>query len=487
MLYKICNLESWTSYVLQFKGGYMKNKLLRFACSALFALIFSLIPCFSSVFNIKSNEVQTRTIEYVTDVSFENLYQRLTDQCDDVSFEYDESLNVFELKATQTIPASMLAEIDNVSIAEVEDVKLTYDVQYDPQTNLIMLIVYLNGELSDTLIGVPYTTDDGRLDAVFCVENELVRLSELQDLGYVQNCGWFSRILKKCSTNFLYAAAAVAGAAVVVGIAAIAAPVIAGAVGSVLVAVGGNALAMSAATAAGAAISTACAVASATSFGVAAALAVTAGLMATTAAVADIIENASGSYTFGDVYQIGEEFDDDKTESIVKGIALTASIVTLREMSRKYHIAFAVSKGFTLDNTNYAIGDLYISKLSLTFDEAYVCLIKSGMVNAITDLTSNNEIIKVISEVAVGKEQQELIDLLIKLKKDGFFSYKVQGIYTETVEAAATLAVLTGAWIKDKGKGLVGRGGVNGYNHFHDINKKIHIWYGDKIIEPRDL
>ena len=52
--------------------------------------------------------------------------------------------------------------------------------------------------------------------------------------------------------------------------------------------------------------------------------------------------------------------------------------------------------------------------------------------------------------------------------------------YTDSAEAAATLAVVTGAQIKDKDPELYGYGGSGGYNHFHDFNHKIHIWYGDK-------
>ena len=55
------------------------------------------------------------------------------------------------------------------------------------------------------------------------------------------------------------------------------------------------------------------------------------------------------------------------------------------------------------------------------------------------------------------------------------------GIYADSVEAAATLAVVTCAWIKGGGTELYAYGGSGGYYHFHDIGRKIHIWYGNKI------
>ena len=58
---------------------------------------------------------------------------------------------------------------------------------------------------------------------------------------------------------------------------------------------------------------------------------------------------------------------------------------------------------------------------------------------------------------------------------------KAIGIYADSVEAAATLAVVTGAFIDDTSMGLVGMGGSGGYYHFHDFNHIIHIWYGSKV------
>ena len=75
----------------------------------------------------------------------------------------------------------------------------------------------------------------------------------------------------------------------------------------------------------------------------------------------------------------------------------------------------------------------------------------------------------------------ELVDLLKGYKKNGYLAQRALGIYADSVEAAATLAVVTGAWINNGDTELFGYGGAGGYYHFHNIERTIHIWYGSKI------
>ena len=126
-------------------------------------------------------------------------------------------------------------------------------------------------------------------------------------------------------------------------------------------------------------------------------------------------------------------------------------------------------------------GDLYISKQSLTFDEAYAVLCAAGLVNSIENITNNNDIINAVKNILTSNTFGGLIDLIKGYQKNGYFSSKVMGIYADSVEAAATLAVVTGAFIDNADVGLVGMGGSGGYYHFHDFNHKIHIWYGSKL------
>ena len=127
-------------------------------------------------------------------------------------------------------------------------------------------------------------------------------------------------------------------------------------------------------------------------------------------------------------------------------------------------------------------GDLYISKQSLTFDEAYAVLCAAGLVNSIENITNNNDIINAVKNILTNNTFDDLIEVLKEYQKNGYLGKKAIGIYADSVEAAATLASVTGAFIDDTAIGLVGMGGSGGYYHFHDLKHKIHIWYGSKIV-----
>ena len=147
-------------------------------------------------------------------------------------------------------------------------------------------------------------------------------------------------------------------------------------------------------------------------------------------------------------------------------------------MSVSYLIAF--DKKLKEENYYY-VGDLYISKQSLTFDEAYAVLCATGFINSIENFTSNGDIINSVKNILTNNTLGEIVDLIKGYHKDGYLGKKAIGIYADSVEAAATLAVVTGAFIDDTSMGLVGMGGSGGYYHFHDFNHIIHIWYGSKV------
>ena len=146
-------------------------------------------------------------------------------------------------------------------------------------------------------------------------------------------------------------------------------------------------------------------------------------------------------------------------------------------MSVSYLIAFDKK----LKEENYYVGDLYISKQSLTFDEAYAVLCATGLVNSIENITNNNDIINAVKNILTSNTFGGLIDLIKGYQKNGYLGKKAIGIYADSVEAAATLASVTGAWIKGGDTELYAYGGSGGYYHFHNIGRTIHIWYGSKI------
>lgn len=402
-------------------------------------------------------------------------YQSILDEFDDANLQTEGSLTTFE--GYKSINLAELDGFDLVSNSDVDDTEanVKYNFSYDNETNIVTLSAQLKDEFGeiyvDTITGAAFINDDGEIDAVMNVDGEGILLSEMQNAGMIQNCGWFSRFIKRVVQVVAIAVAvgvvvtaAVAAAGAIVSVAAAAAPaVVAAGVG----AVGAGA---SAGIAAGAAINA----------GIAAA-AITAGVGLGWAIGETIVEGINGSMTISHTYTIGQEEVDRTTKDLVKSIAKTATITSLREMTRAYHIAFAVCQKFSEGGTTYSVGDLYISKLSLTFDEAYAVLYAAGFVNSIESVTKNNDIIDAVKNILTNNSFGELIDLLKGYKKNGYLAQRSLGIYADSVEAAATLAAVTGAWIKDVNEGFVAYGGTGGYYHFHDINKTIHIWYGSRI------
>lgn len=74
----------------------------------------------------------------------------------------------------------------------------------------------------DKISGVGFINDDGEIDAVMNVDGEGILLSEMRDAGMIENCGWFSSLIKVIAV----AAVVVAAVATVVATAGTAAPAV---------------------------------------------------------------------------------------------------------------------------------------------------------------------------------------------------------------------------------------------------------------------
>ena len=89
----------------------------------------------------------------------------------------------------------------------------------------------------DTIYGEAFVNEDGYIDAILDVDGEYILLSELQEAGLIENCGWFKNVFKKivkAAVQVVVVAAAVSIVAASCGAglgAVIAAGAVAGAVG----------------------------------------------------------------------------------------------------------------------------------------------------------------------------------------------------------------------------------------------------------------
>lgn len=197
-------------------------------------------------------------------------YQSMFNEFEESELVYDESTKHISFSGIQSIDSSILDEIDLVSITtdSSKELDLKYSFEYYEEENIFILNVTIvnvdGGEILDSVVGVPFLDENKEVDIAFAVEDEVILLSELEENPLLQNCGWFTKALKKVAKK----AAVIVAAAVVATVIVVAAPAVVAA-GSVLatsMAASGGVLALSGASAAAAmaAAGTAAAAAAAT-------------------------------------------------------------------------------------------------------------------------------------------------------------------------------------------------------------------------------
>jgi hypothetical protein len=224
-------------------------------------------------------------------------YQSIFEGFDDPQLLIDEETNSLKFSGTKPIPASIFDEFDLVNMSSVkEECNIRYTFDYCADTNEYHLSAIAdsdNGEIIDDWYGVPFTTETGEIDIVFETDEGIVFLSDLEESGALNNCGWFSKLLKVVAV----VAVAVAVVAVVAMVVIVAAPAVAAAATTIATAVsaGGGVAALTggAAAAAVAAAAAAATAAATTAF----AIATTTALVATAAAVTAYL----GSHVFANL------------------------------------------------------------------------------------------------------------------------------------------------------------------------------------------
>lgn len=452
------------------------KKLHIITLSLILAVICSAFYCLTYYQKPIPTQIATRNIEVSRNAID---YEAYFEQFDSVNFVPDGKLSTLNL--VQTVDEDFLSEINNNSSTTHYKGEVCYDIDYDHDNGKVHLnaTLYLDDEgncLFEKVEGVACWNENIKdIDIVFEAEDEIVFLSDLNE--DINNCGWFKKALKFVKKNAVAIVATVAVVAVVATV-VVAAPALVAAA-TATISVGGGAAGLTGGISAGL-VAAGSAIASSTLVtATVAAAVVTAGVAIGADIVDNIIEYQSGSISIGNTYTICGETDDEITRNVVKSIYETASLSTLLKVGKAYHIAFVVSNNFSENGKEYNVGNLYISPITLSFAEAYTVLVESGMVNSINNLTSAGGLIGEVTKTVITGDMKSLIDLIKTYKTNGYFSKKIQGIYADSVEAAAILATVTGAWIKSDGS-LVGRGCVGGYNHFHDLMRTIHIWYGSQ-------
>ncbi len=202
--------------------------------------ILSLLVLFLTVFSIstvKENEVTT-VLRDVELLSAEIDYQSFFNEFENAELKYEKENNYISFSGIQSIDSSMLNDIDLVSVTTngEDELDINYEFEYLGNENIFLLNITATnvdeGEILDQIVGVPFLTSNDEIDILFDIEGEQITLTELEETSLLENCGWFSRALKKVAK----AAAAVAVVAAVVAVTAVAAPVVIAAATSTVVA-----------------------------------------------------------------------------------------------------------------------------------------------------------------------------------------------------------------------------------------------------------
>ena len=180
----------------------MTHKKIKLSITIFAFLIAIVCGCFNCLVvynNAETISIQaSRTIE--VDINQIN-YQSVLDSFENSEIKTEGTLTTFE--GCKTLDWSDFEEFDNVSEEDFQSsigCQVKYNVTYDAETNVVTLSASMENE--DTLTiediyGSAFIDESGRLDAVMCLDGEYILLSEMQNLGLIQNCGWFSNLFKK--------------------------------------------------------------------------------------------------------------------------------------------------------------------------------------------------------------------------------------------------------------------------------------------------
>lgn len=168
-----------------------------------------------------SANIATRTVELQKN---ELNYESILNEFENGKLETDGSLTTFE--GTKTINLLDFAELNNLSATEIIEeskIEVKYNFSYDNETNIVTLsaktINTTTNEIEiEEIYGVAFINELGEIDALLDVDGEYIYLSEMQDSGLIQNCGWFKNLFKTVAAKVVVAVVAVVAVAAVAAV-----------------------------------------------------------------------------------------------------------------------------------------------------------------------------------------------------------------------------------------------------------------------------
>lgn len=196
--------------------------------TSIIALILSAVLVFT-VIAVSNNKGKISVAETRSVVLEESSIddQSILEEFDDATLTTVGTTTYFE--GYKTLDVSTVSELDYISEVDYETLSestVKYSFSYDYETNIVTIaatITLPDGSIEiDEISGVGFINDDGEIDAAMNIDGEGVLLSEMRDAGMIENCGWFSSLIKVIAV----AAVVVAAVATVVATAGTAAPAV---------------------------------------------------------------------------------------------------------------------------------------------------------------------------------------------------------------------------------------------------------------------
>ena len=177
-----------------------KNKKLWLINGIAFLLAF-LVGLYYAVPYFQKPNVSVRAISVLEEpVDYEHFFYE--NGLENVDMYVEEETNSIFLSFRKIIDGSIAEEDIGIECSLDEDITLQFMFEYSADTNDFYFLVdtyafpsYYEGH--ERLSGVPFLTEEGEIDIGFATEDGPVFLSDFDENMLLQNCGWFSRALKK--------------------------------------------------------------------------------------------------------------------------------------------------------------------------------------------------------------------------------------------------------------------------------------------------
>lgn len=206
------------------------RKKITILTSLVLTFVLAIVGIFSINYSNSGNNQLVRSVELQeSSVDYDSILKEFEDSTIE---EYGTTTYFTGFKI---LDASLFDELDNISVEDkeqVEGAKVKYNFSYDKECNIVTIKAELlleDGEIRiDEISGVAFINDEGEIDAVMNVDGEGVLLSEMKNAGLIENCGWFTKIIKVVATATAVFATTVAVAALCVATVGAAAPALVG-------------------------------------------------------------------------------------------------------------------------------------------------------------------------------------------------------------------------------------------------------------------